>query len=321
MNDAPVFSIILPVYNVEEHLARCYASLQKQSYTNFEMIFVDDCGQDDSVKIIKEYSKYDERIRLLHNSHNLGTFHARERGVQYAKGDYIVFLDPDDELEINFLKTLKEHICNNPSDLVFYAIEYRPKRKLYQPEVPVLPFKNTGRVIEAVFKQKGKTVVWAGTSGKVYKRKFVNEVFEGLDINKGFRYVYTEDKLLYYSALLKQPDFSSLDYKGYVYHNNATSITNKAQLEDPSFLISQLEFTTNKLKEQVLKAKLTKSESQFFDFFLNESVQNQISLMRRFEQNGENYIKHVWSAFKSIPDIKQIIRIVLYLFSCKKIKI
>ncbi len=323
MMNTPILSIILPVYNVERYLDRCLVSIEGQSFKDYELIFVDDHGQDGSIKKLLEYAEQSEKIKLVHNPRNLGTFHARKKGVESAKGQYIVFLDPDDELAHGFLGSLAAHLEENQSDLIYYGIEYVPHKKFYQSTPPVLPFQYSERVLDAIQKNKGKKIVWAGTPGKVYKRSFLEKVYGKLDVSQDYRYVYTEDKLLYYTALLENPSYSVLKINGYIYHNNDSSITNQRGLVDPSFLIDQLSYTTQKLKELVKKsdAKLLDSERAFFNFFLNESVNNQINLMRRYEDNGRNYLKYVWEAFKQIPDIKQLVRIFLYIISFKRIKL
>lgn len=320
MKITPFFSIILPVYNVERYLVRCLTSILKQSFKDIEIVFVDDCGEDKSIEIIQRYLKEDKRIKLIQNHRNLGTYHARKKGVDSASGKYILFLDPDDELEINFLHVLFEHIMQEKSDLIFYAIEYNPKRKFYQSKIPVLPFSDSSRIIEAIHEKKGKRVVWAGTAGKVYQRELIKQVYTTLNISQNYRYIYTEDKLLYYAALLRNPIYSSLDYKGYIYHNNAESATNIKQLTDPNDLIEQFLFTTDKLKELVAQTDLNYKELTFFDYSLNDVVDNQVSLMRRYECNSKKYLFHVWNAFKIIPSLKQLARIFLFLISFKKIK-
>ncbi|EGJ3618626.1 glycosyltransferase family 2 protein, partial [Campylobacter jejuni] len=96
----PKISIILPTFNVEKYIAKALESCINQSFKDIEIIVVDDCGSDKSIDIAKEYAKKDERIKIIHNEENLGTFAARNNGVKAAGGGYIMFLDPDDYLEL-----------------------------------------------------------------------------------------------------------------------------------------------------------------------------------------------------------------------------
>lgn len=89
------FSIIIPVYNVENYIRECLNSVLKQTYPSWELILVDDGSTDASSAICDEYLKIDERIRVIHKSNN-GSSSARNIGIIQSKGDYIIFLDSDD---------------------------------------------------------------------------------------------------------------------------------------------------------------------------------------------------------------------------------
>lgn len=117
----PKISIILPTYNVEQYIARAIESCINQTFKDIEIIVVDDCGNDNSINIAKEYSKKDKRIKIIHNEKNLGLLRARYEGVKVANSPYIMFLDPDDYLELNAceecIKILDEQ---DEVDLVFF---------------------------------------------------------------------------------------------------------------------------------------------------------------------------------------------------------
>ena len=87
----PKISIILPTFNVEKYIARAIESCINQSFKDIEIIVVDDCGSDKSIDIAKEYVKKDERIKIIHNEENLGTFAARNNGVKAAGGGILCF--------------------------------------------------------------------------------------------------------------------------------------------------------------------------------------------------------------------------------------
>ncbi|WP_267523385.1 glycosyltransferase family 2 protein [Campylobacter sp. MG1] len=97
----PLISIILPTYNVEKYIARALESCINQTLKDIEIIVVDDKGQDKSIDIAKEFANRDDRIIIVHNKENLKLLHARAEGVKVATSDLIMFLDPDDELELN----------------------------------------------------------------------------------------------------------------------------------------------------------------------------------------------------------------------------
>lgn len=97
-----MISIIVPVYNTANYLAQCVDSIICQSYTDWELILVDDGSKDQSGMICDEYAKRDNRIMVIHQSNN-GVSSARNAGINYAKGEYLCFVDADDWLEPSFL--------------------------------------------------------------------------------------------------------------------------------------------------------------------------------------------------------------------------
>lgn len=100
-----MISVIVPVYNVEKYLNRCVDSIINQTYTDLEIILVDDGSTDSSGSICDEYAKKDERIKVIHKE-NGGLSDARNAGVTAATGDYISFIDSDDYIELNMMELL-----------------------------------------------------------------------------------------------------------------------------------------------------------------------------------------------------------------------
>lgn len=103
----PRISIIVPVYNAESSIADCIDSIINQSFDDWELLLINDGSSDNSGEICEEYSKKDSRIRTIHKE-NGGVSSARNEGLKFANGDYISFIDADDEIECEFLKSLNE---------------------------------------------------------------------------------------------------------------------------------------------------------------------------------------------------------------------
>jgi glycosyltransferase involved in cell wall biosynthesis len=102
-------SIIIPVYNVEPYIERCLLSVLNQTYENIEIILVDDCGQDKSIEIanqIIQNHKNGYKTTILKHHQNKGLSEARNTGIRAATGDYLYFLDSDDEITLNCIETL-----------------------------------------------------------------------------------------------------------------------------------------------------------------------------------------------------------------------
>jgi len=107
VKNKPILSIIVPVYNVEKYLARCLDSILAQTFTDFELITVDDGSPDNCGKILDEYALKDERIKVIHKE-NGGVSSARNAGLDVATGEYIGFVDPDDTI----FPDMYEHLYN-----------------------------------------------------------------------------------------------------------------------------------------------------------------------------------------------------------------
>lgn len=122
--DQPLVSIITPVYNAEVFLKETIASVQAQSYKNWEWILVDDTSKDESAEIIKEYMKADSRIKLLQLKKNSGAAIARNTGSEQAKGQYLAFLDADDLWHATKLETQVEFMKKNNHKFSFTGYEF-----------------------------------------------------------------------------------------------------------------------------------------------------------------------------------------------------
>lgn len=94
--DKPLVSVVMPAYNCIRYISWAVESVLEQSYSNWELIIVDDCSQDGSRKKIEAFSTLDRRIRCFRNERNLGVGRSRNRGIELAKGEWIAFLDSDD---------------------------------------------------------------------------------------------------------------------------------------------------------------------------------------------------------------------------------
>ena len=98
-----LFSVIVPVYNIERYLEKCVDSILNNTYKNFELILVDDGAPDGCPRICDSYSEKDKRVRVIHKK-NGGLVSARQAGIEIATGDYVVCVDGDDWVSENYLE-------------------------------------------------------------------------------------------------------------------------------------------------------------------------------------------------------------------------
>ena len=111
-------SIIVPCYNVEKYIKKCLKSLLSQTYSNIEIICIDDCSVDKTLSVLNEYKLYDSRIKVFCNKKNLGAGKTRQFGLSVATGEYIMWCDSDDWYEKNMVQDMVQSLIDNDVDLV-----------------------------------------------------------------------------------------------------------------------------------------------------------------------------------------------------------
>ena len=134
MEHTPSISVIIPVYKAEKYLHRCVDSFLKQTFSDFEVLLIDDGSPDNSGKICDAYSVQDKRIKVFHKA-NGGVSSARQYGLDHAEGKYVIHADPDDWVEPTMLEELYQNAVQNNSDMVIcdFIFEYgNNKQIVYQ---------------------------------------------------------------------------------------------------------------------------------------------------------------------------------------------
>lgn len=127
------FSIIVPCYNVEEYVEECIASLKAQTFSDFEVVLVDDCSSDATVDLVSSAIEHDDRFSLIRRSENGGLSVARNVGLSQAKGEYILFLDSDDAYVPQALSVLAQHLDAGDLDQLFFSAKtVYESRKLHR---------------------------------------------------------------------------------------------------------------------------------------------------------------------------------------------
>ncbi len=134
----PLISIIVPVYNIEEYLPRCIESVLAQTYTNLELILVDDGSKDRSGEICDEYQKKDSRIQVIHKE-NGGSSSARNVGIRAARGQYLGFVDSDDYVEKTMYETMVRGIESTGCNIIQVARDEIDEEGNLMPNVCEMP--------------------------------------------------------------------------------------------------------------------------------------------------------------------------------------
>ena len=159
ITNTPKISIISPVYNTGKFVSRLIRSIQYQKFKDFELILIDDCSNDNSTNLIKEFQKSDKRILLIRNRENRGTFSSRNFGILKSKGNYIMIPDPDDILLENTLKYFYHFSLKNNFELLRFNVylsygrtflgaiaDNLESRPIYQPELSTYIFYGLGHL-------------------------------------------------------------------------------------------------------------------------------------------------------------------------------
>lgn len=123
----PRCSIIVPVYKAEEFIVRCISSIRQQTFQDWELLLIDDGSPDKSGIICDEYAAKDERIRVIHQQ-NCGVSAARNNGLDAMSGDYALFLDSDDWLDVNCLEFCIKEMSRTRADILQFPTERTSKQ-------------------------------------------------------------------------------------------------------------------------------------------------------------------------------------------------
>ena len=167
----PLFSIIVPIYNVERYLEQCIESVLVQDYQNYELILVDDGSPDNSIDICTKYAKQYSNIVFIHKI-NGGLSDARNVGIQIARGEYLMFLDSDDYWEGTSILSDLAQISKENQDLIIYDLTFRYKdsKKEYY---PISKEGLTGDYIADFYTLTSRNIFRPSACNKVVKRKII----------------------------------------------------------------------------------------------------------------------------------------------------
>ena len=210
-------SVIVPVYNVEEYLERCIISVLSQSFTDFNLVLVNDGSKDQSGQICDNYKDKDSRIKVIHQE-NQGLSMARNRGMEEVTEEYITFLDSDDWIHKDTLQILYDNLIHNQGDISICS--YRPVYEGEEFESDQI----TNKVevltnIEAVMRiVEDSDIMMITAWGKLYKA----DLFKEIRYPKG---KYHEDEFVTYKVLYNAKTIVVSDAKLQYYTQRTQSIT------------------------------------------------------------------------------------------------
>lgn len=212
----PLISVIVPIYNAETYLQACFDSILLQDYSAIEVIAVDDGSTDGSAAICDAY-RSDERVRVIHTD-NHGASHARNIGLENARGEYIAFLDADDALEDGALTYLYDLITTNRCDMaVGTKRSYRADGSSFKTEYPQETERWSGRegLMASLSDHPATYAVW----GKLYRRSLT----DGIRFEEG-RSIH-EDSFFVFTCMLREPEVIVNNRVAVRYHLSENSVS------------------------------------------------------------------------------------------------
>ena len=215
----PVISIIVPIYNKEKYLPDCIDSILSQTYTNIEIILVNDGSPDNSGNICDEYAIKDTRIKVIHNE-NQGVTAARKCGVENSNGEYIYFVDSDDTIPRNSLKDLITLAINKQSDITLGTLRRHDSfKKSYLKKYIFTGKINKNDYVEAILRK----CCYEGPCAKLFKK----DLFFKVDAFNLPREVTNNEDLIMNIILTSQANniYISNDIEVYNYINRSDSAT------------------------------------------------------------------------------------------------
>lgn len=227
-----LISVIIPMYKMENFIAKCLDSVCAQSYKNLEILCVDDGSPDKSAEIAGTYAEKDPRVKIVKNPKNLGLFRARVEGMKVAKGDFIAFVDADDYISVDWFRLLHNKIVKEKADMVLgntinvfedgtcnYYNNYRSLTKSHS----TIEKEN---LMEHFLSQEGSCFIWHTIWNKLYTKRLINECmpyFKKID----FRLIMGED-IAFSSVLFSHANklaFANADGYFYYRHSQASTST------------------------------------------------------------------------------------------------
>ena len=283
----PEFSIILPIYNVENYILECLESIKNQTFTDFEVLCIDDCGTDASIDIVKDFIKTDCRFKLIHHTQNEGLSQARNTGIDNANGKYIVFVDSDDWVEDSLLeKVYKAYKTTSASSVWYNANRYfeDTKRKSIMYDKTFSNNQDTMFYFNPNNLHRFYDYAW----NKSYKRSVLKEL--NLKFPKGLLF---EDGPFYIKAFTRISHAYYLNEPLYNYRIRENSITSNEKYSDKKFkhTILIIEDLYKYLKENLLF-------SQYKNIIL-ELIVSRVSDINNY-QNKKLVLTELQGLFKKI---------------------
>ena len=285
-------TVIIPVYGVEEYIEKCARSVFEQTYSNLEIIFVDDCTQDNSIEIlrrtIEDYPTIKDKTRILSYSDNKGLAGARKFGLENASGDYVLQIDSDDYIAVDMVEVMLSEAEKTDADIVICDMNMISNTG--QTHIFTNPSLNPRECMAQVL----MSIVHGSVANKMIRRSLYvqNDIWpiQGLDMREDLSVVY---RLLYFAKKLA---YLPIPFYNYVLREGSISADrmSEKQQNNAQDLIEHMNcfYSKEHIKDESLLAALS-----FFKAYIKSEIllHGTISLIRNELFKGvrfSHYINH-----------------------------
>jgi glycosyltransferase involved in cell wall biosynthesis len=250
----PTISVIVPIYNVEQYLCKCLDSILNQTFTDFELLLIDDGSPDKSGQICDEYAQKDSRIRVFHKE-NGGVSSARNFGLDNAQGKWIAFIDSDDWVDNTYL----EHLLKGDEDveLRVMGLMRQNSRMKWKKEIPHKKI----FLIDDFWKYY-KLYLDSSIIGGPVLKLFLLSILNRINIRFDLSLSYGEDAIFSLRYLQQIKSISVKNYAEYYYRNSESSLS-KTIINDRNAIF------TKKLEEVTTPLLNTKKLSGIINAYLS----------------------------------------------------
>lgn len=241
LNDRGKISVIIPIYNSEKTLKNTINSIINQSYTNLEIILINDGSKDKSLDICRYFENKDNRIVVI-NQPNQGVGISRNKGLDIASGEFVSFIDSDDIIDNNFFEILYDTACKTNSDII------ESGAKVILPENNIIyPYEKDSKIIVCDNKEYMRhyldfsfnVSVW----GKIYKKELIGDIrFPKLNINEDFIFLW---------EIVKRTNkfCENLNVNYHYFLNKENSLSKSPFCHDNMSMLTHLEKVVQDVKE------------------------------------------------------------------------
>ena len=303
-------SIIVPIYNSEQYIIGLTKKLISQTYKNIEIILVNDGSTDNSLTICNELQKHDSRIKVI-DKENGGVSSARNKGIEVSNGDYVTFVDSDDNIDEDYIRKMVENI---EDECCLIKCNYRNKLKEEK--------LNRDKYLEKIISGEILGVCW----GYLFRKDLLEDIYFDEKTS------YMEDTVFIIQYLLRIKNVKIIDNDLYIHNYNLESLTvSKSNIEkkidgylysisEIEKILSQKNIYSNKYKEFLNNRKIKIIEAEFAKLDSLEEIKYLLNKKNIIDVLNIKKINYKYKFFINLLRKKRYNKILKYITIRKKVK-